>query len=111
LYRFLNRNNPLFIIQKRWQIETLFKAFKSSGFNIENTHVFDQKRLKKLFMIVMIALVWYYKIGDYFHSSVKKIKTKKHRRKAFSIFKYGLNNILLKNNKTLIIKIIKIVKT
>ncbi|WP_336719223.1 transposase, partial [Chryseobacterium mucoviscidosis] len=38
--------------KKRWQIETLFKAFKSSGFNIESTHVTDQKRLEKLFMIV-----------------------------------------------------------
>ncbi|MFV7236543.1 transposase [Flavobacterium sp. ZB4R12] len=25
--------------KKRWQVETLFKALKSSGFNVENTHV------------------------------------------------------------------------
>jgi len=81
----------LFYYQKRWQIETLFKAFKSSGFNIENTHVTEQKRLEKLFMVVMIALVWCYKTGDYLHENVKQIKLKKHRRKAFSIFKYGLN--------------------
>jgi len=60
-------NESLFYYQKRWQIETLFKAFKSSGFNIENTHVTDQKRLEKLFMVVTIALVWCYKIGDYIH--------------------------------------------
>lgn len=83
----------LFYYQKRWQIETLFKAFKSSGFHIEDTHVTDQKRLEKLFMIVMIALVWCYKIGDYLHEKVKPIQIKKHQRKAFSVFKYGLNYI------------------
>lgn len=86
--------------KKRWQIETLFKAFKSSGFNIEQTHVTDQKRLEKLFMIVMIALVWCYKIGDFVDQNIKPIKIKKHQRKAFSVFKYGLNclNSLLLNN-------------
>jgi len=94
----------LFYYQKRWQIETLFKAFKSSGFNIENTHVTDQKRLEKLFMVVTIALVWCYKIGDYIQENVKQIKIKKHQRKAFSIFKYGLNylnNSLLNPNNML----------
>jgi len=82
----------LFYYQKRWQIETLFKAFKSSGFNIENTHVTDQKkRLEKLFLVVMIALVWCYKIGDYLHEKIKPIRMKNDKRKTFSIFKYGLN--------------------
>ncbi len=84
--------------RKRWQIETLFRAFKTSGFNIEGTHVTDQKRLEKLFMIVMIALVWCYKIGDYVDENIKPINIKKHQRKAFSVLKYGLNclnNILL----------------
>ncbi|WP_187477736.1 transposase [Amniculibacterium sp. G2-70] len=79
--------------QKRWQIETLFKAFKSSGFNIEDTHVTDQKRLEKLFMVVMLAMVWCYKVGDYLHEKVKPIKIKKHQRRAFSVFKHGLNAI------------------
>ncbi len=79
--------------KKRWQIETLFKAFKSSGFNIESTHVTDQKRLEKLFMIVMIALVWCYKIGDFVDQNIKAIKIKKHQRKALSVFKYGLNHL------------------
>jgi len=94
----------LFYYQKRWQIETLFKAFKSSGFNIENTHVTDQKRLEKLLMVVTIALFWCYKIGDYIHENVKQIKIKKYQRKAFSIFKYGLNylnNSLLNPNNIL----------
>lgn len=83
----------LMYYKKRWQIETLFKAFKSSCFNIEDTHVTNQKRLEKLFMTVMIALVWCYKIGNYIHENIKPIKIKKHQRKAFSVFKYGLNCI------------------
>lgn len=67
--------------KKRWQIETLFKAFKSSGFNIESTHVTDQKRLEKLFMIVMIALVWCYKIGDFVDQNIKAIKIKNTKEK------------------------------
>jgi len=68
-----------------WQAETLFKVFKSRGFNIENTHVTDQKRLEKLFMVVMIALVWCYKIGDHIHENIKEIKLKntKGNRLAF----------------------------
>ena len=96
--------------KKRWQIETLFKAFKSSGFNIENTHVTDQKRLEKLFMIIMIALIWCYKIGDYIDENIKPIKIKKHQRKAFSVFKYGLNylnNILLNLYKKMNINVLQ----
>jgi len=98
-----NPINRFFITKKRWQIETLFKAFKSSGFNIENTHVSDQKRLEKLFLIVMITLVWCYKIGDYLHEKIKPIKVKKHQKMALSIFKHGLNylNRILLINKTL----------
>jgi len=40
-------------------------------------------------MLVMIALVWRYKIGDYLHKNIKQIKIKKHQRKAFSVFKYS----------------------
>ncbi|HEU0226338.1 MAG TPA: IS4 family transposase, partial [Arachidicoccus soli] len=39
----------------RWQIETCFKAMKSRGFNIENTHLQDIVRIEKLVCLVMIA--------------------------------------------------------
>ncbi|OYU82767.1 MAG: IS4 family transposase, partial [Flavobacterium sp. BFFFF2] len=77
--------------KQRWQIETLFKGLKSSGFNIEDTHVTDLDRLEKLFSLIMIAFVWCYKIGDYIDQNIKKIKIKKHGRRAVSIFKYGLD--------------------
>ena len=77
--------------KQRWQIETLFKGLKSSGFHIEDTHVTDLERLEKLFSLTMIAFVWCYKIGDYLDENILKIKIKKHGRRAISVFKYGLD--------------------
>ncbi len=77
----------------RWQIETCFRAMKSSGFDIEKTHLQDTQRIEKLLLLVMIAFVWCYKIGIYLHENVKQINVKKHGRKAKTIFKYGLSYI------------------
>lgn len=77
--------------KQRWQIETLFRGLKSSGFNIEDTHVTDLDRLEKLFSLTMIAFAWCYKIGDYLDNNVKRIVIKKHGRRAISVFKYGLD--------------------
>jgi hypothetical protein len=78
---------------KRWQIETLFKGLKSSGFNLEDTHIKHLDRFEKLLSIVMIAFVWCYKVGDYIDKEIKPIKLKSHGRKAISVFKYGLDYI------------------
>ena len=75
----------------RWQIETCFRAMKSSGFDIEKTHLQDIQRIEKLLLLVMIAFAWCYKVGIYLHENVKQIIIKKHGRKAKSIFKYGLS--------------------
>lgn len=77
--------------KQRWQIETLFRAMKSSGFNIEDTHVTALDRLEKLILLTMIAFVWCYKIGDYIDTQIRPIKIKKHGRRAVSVFKYGLD--------------------
>ena len=74
-----------------------FKAMKSSGFDIEKTHLQNSQRIEKLILLVMIAFVWCYKIGIYLHKR-NPITVKKHGRKAKSIFKHGLNflaNVLL----------------
>ena len=84
--------------KQRWQIEMTFKAMKSSGFDIEKTHLQDIERIRKLILLVMIAFVWCYKTGIYLHQNCKAICIKKHGRKAISIFKYGLDyisNVLL----------------
>lgn len=79
--------------KQRWQIETCFRAMKSSGFDIEKTHLNEIQRIEKLVLLIMIAFVWCYKTGIYLHEKVRKIPIKKHGRKAKSIFKYGLSFI------------------
>lgn len=79
--------------KNRWQVETLFKALKSGGFNIEATHVTDQQRLERLFLLTMIAFVWCYKIGDFIDQTIKKIIVKTHGKRAVSVFKYGLDYV------------------
>lgn len=76
---------------QRWQIETLFRGLKSSGFNLEQTHVTHLDRLEKLILLVMIAFVWCYKIGDSIDANIKAITIKKHGNRAVSVFRYGLD--------------------
>ena len=73
----------------RWQIETMFKAFKSGGFNFEDTHLKDPQRISKLLALLSVAFTWVYLVGI-FRYNVKPIKIKKHGRRAYSIFKTGL---------------------
>lgn len=42
--------------KKRWQIETCFKAMKSSGFNIGDTHLRDIDRIARL--TAMVCMLW-----------------------------------------------------
>ncbi len=42
----------------RWGIETLFGILKTRGFCLESTHFTDPERLRKLFALLTLALVW-----------------------------------------------------
>ena len=81
------------IYKERWQIETAFRALKTSGFNIEDTHLQDIERIEKLFALVIIAFTWAYIVGVYLHENVKPIRVLNNGRKAKSFFKYGLSFI------------------
>lgn len=99
---FNKEHNAQEIYKERWQIETAFRALKSSGFNIEDTHLTDIERIDKLFALVIVAFTWAY-VGIYVHLNLKMIKIKKHGRREKSLFKLGLTviaNVLLnpKNN-------------
>ena len=105
-YQFLiSFNNPIKSAEcykRRWQIETMFKALKSSGFNLEDTHLKDQERIAKLISVVFIAFLWCYKVGIYLDRFIKPIIIKKHGYRAKSFVKYGLEfiaNILLNPQK------------
>jgi Transposase DDE domain len=78
---------------RRWQIETLFSCLKSRGFNFEDTHVTDRRRIKRLLIVAVIAFCWAHRVGEWQHEQVKTIKIKKHQRLAKSIFRVGLDII------------------
>ena len=87
--------------KQRWQIETAFKGLKSSGFNIENTHLTDPERIEKLFTLVMLAFAWAYVVGVFINDNIKPVRILKHGRRAKSLLKYGLEyiaTILLKTH-------------
>jgi len=85
------------IYQKRWQIETLFAAFKSRGFHLESCRVNAARRIKTLLFILAIGLVWAVKTGIWLveqgkHIPVKRYKDKKEQ-KWKSIFRWGLDQL------------------
>ncbi len=73
---------------KRWEIETLFSCFNSRGFGLEDTHLTDQSKMKKLIAVFSIAFCWCYKIGIKQHNE-KPIKIKNHGRASKSLFRLG----------------------
>lgn len=93
LVSYCNAEEALDMYKTRWQIETMYKGLKSSGFDIEGTHVRIRERMVNLFAIVLIAYVWCYLVGIYIHKYIKPIKVLKHGRKAVSLFKYGLDYV------------------
>lgn len=91
------------IYKERWEIETAFKSLKSSGFNIEDTHLRDLERISKLFSLVMIAFTWAYLTGLYVHKYIKPIRVLKHGYKSKNFVKAGLeiiNSILFFGSNT-----------
>jgi len=85
----LNPKYALGFYKRRWEIETLFSAFKQRGFNLEETHMSALHKMDTLFTILALAFVWSHTIGEWLNEK-EPIKLLKHRRKAKSIFLYGL---------------------
>ncbi len=83
------------IYKERWQIESMFRAFKTSGFNLEDTHITDFNRISKLLGLVMLAYTISYLVGLHNHQKVKPIRICKHKRLAKSFVKYGLEVIVV----------------
>ncbi|SMF95105.1 Transposase DDE domain-containing protein [Methylomagnum ishizawai] len=64
----------------RWQVETLFGALKSRGFNLEDTHLTDPKRLAKLMGLLALAFAWPYRTGELLHDGPSPVRQKKRCR-------------------------------
>lgn len=78
--------------KQRWEIETLFGCLKKRGFDFESTHMTAPERIEKLVALLGLAFCWCHKTGEWI-SLQKEIKTKKHGRKAISIFRLGLDEL------------------
>lgn len=82
--------NSLEKYQQRWTIENMFGAFKSRGFNFEDTHMTGLEKIKKLIVLVSIVYTWCVLVGLWYDETVP-IKLMTSGRKRKSIFRYGLN--------------------
>jgi len=78
---------------RRWEIETLFGALKSRGFDLEATHLCHPERLEKLLACLALAAIWAHHVGEWVHHVVQPIKVKKHKRRAKSFFRLGLDHL------------------
>lgn len=75
------------VYRQRWQIETMFKAVKTKGFNLEDTQIKDPDRLHKLLCLLAIAYAWAYTIGIYI------AKQKITRTTKYSFFSLGFREL------------------
>jgi hypothetical protein len=85
--------NALKEYKKRWTIETFFQSIKERGFDIEQTHLDQAYRLKKLFAFVALAFLMCLSVGIEHHENVKSIEIKNHGYKQNSFFRVGLNKL------------------
>jgi hypothetical protein len=78
-------------------ILTLAIAFKGIAipiyWELEDTHITNHERIKKLFVLLAIAFCWSHKTGEWQHE-IKPIPIKKHGRPAVSLFRCGLDYII-----------------
>lgn len=84
----------------RWEIEMLFAALKTTGFNIESTHMTNLSKLDTLFSLLILAFASAHAVGEWLHhTKTKVLKLKAHLRKEKSFFRHGLDHLrhLLKN--------------
>jgi len=88
----------------RWQIETMFGCLKSRGFNFEETHLTMPEKISKLLMLLGLGLCLAMLMGKLQVEILEKVKMKikKNKRYAKSLFRIGLDalqNILFNYNQ------------
>ena len=84
----IKQEKALGYYKRRWEIERLFSAFKKRGFNLEETHLSENKKIDSMIAILSLAFVWCYVVGEWLNE-IKPIKLLKHGRRAKSFFLYG----------------------
>jgi len=77
----------------RWSIEVFFQSVKGRGFRIEQTHLQDLERLRKLFALASLAFALCLSMGIWWNECQQAIEVKNHGYKQNSFFRHGLNKI------------------
>ena len=77
----------------RWQIECLFRALKTGGFDLEATHITRTERLDTLVGVLAVALCVAYRVGGLV-VSIKKPKLRNNGYKPYSIIRYGIDCLI-----------------
>ena len=75
---------------RRWQIETLFSALKTRGFNLEDTHMTTPTRLNTLLALLALAFAWAHLVGEWCYEQ-RPLKPKAHGYLPKSYFRRGLD--------------------
>ncbi len=90
----------------RWQIETAFRAMKTAGFNMEETHLPTNGRFQNMLAIILIAYACAF-IQGLVRMRTKAIPVmRSNGRRRYSIFSWGLSYVadeIIKVNSSQII--------
>ena len=79
------------IYKKRWTIELMFAHCKTNGFNLEDTHLKDLKRIESLFAVVVSALALTFLVGQREETTSPTPYKKSLQVPAFSTFRRGFD--------------------
>ena len=79
--------------KKRWRIECFFQNIKKRGFNLEDTHLQDLEKLKKLVALVSIAYAIVANVGLHESQRGQGIELKNHGYKANSFSRKGIDTV------------------
>jgi hypothetical protein len=78
----------------RWEVEMLFAALKTTGFDFQTSHLKDLGRIDKLLSLTAIAFCFAHLVGEWLHKTSRKpLKLKGHGRRAKTLFRHGLDHL------------------
>jgi hypothetical protein len=79
------------LYRQRWEVETLFAALKSRGFDLEATHLTASDRIRRLIGLLAVAFAWSHLVGEK-RAEIDGLPPRKaHGRRSRSLFRYGLD--------------------
>jgi hypothetical protein len=81
------------LYRRRWEVETLFAALKSSGFDLEATHLTAPDRIRRLIGLLAVAFAWSHLVGEKRAETQGPPPRKAHGRRSRSLFRYGLDRL------------------